>query len=214
MGGKKVNKKQVLDDDIDNTTSSNNPLLDEVDKATTSIKDLRKMMKKDIPENSTPYVRASIEYTHEMIDDFFKDVVIPQSKNGRINCSYVVDAWKIYQEGRETEKMYSNLEDLLDISKEQMEYWKNIFELPVNEMLKFGRSTLLYGHEVLTLYYRRWLLETKYKQFFNNPDPQKWIQKKADIRDFEVNNLEYSKLDMRKYTEKISCIVNGGVRIG
>ena len=192
--------------------STQNPLHQEVDKATTSIKDLRLMMKKTIPENATPYDRQSMEYTHKMIDDFFKDVVIPTAKNGQINCSFVVDSWSIYQEGKETEVMYGLLEHMMVVSKEDMEFWKKVFELPVEEMLKFGRSALLYGHEILTLWFRRWLLETKYKQFFYSGDPTKWILKKDDIRDFEKNHAEFSKLDILKYTEKMQCIMRGVVQ--
>ena len=192
---------------------SKNPVSDEVDKAMTSVKDLRLMLKKPINENATPYDRQSIQYSYDLIDEFFKDIVIPHSKNGQINCSFVVDSWKIYQEGKETEIMYSLKEHLHKVSQEQFEYWKAVFELPVEKMLKLGRSTLLYGHETLTMWYRYWLMETKYKQFFSDPDPTKWILKKKDIDHFEVNNIEYCGIDMKKYTEKISCIMRGVPRV-
>src|SRR5690606_20203180 len=116
--------------------TSQNPLHEEIDKATTSITDLKLIMKKPIPENATPYDRQAMEYTHKMIDDFFKDVVLPTAKNGQINCSFVVDSWSIYQEGKEAEITYNLLEHMLEVSKEDVEFWKKVFDLPVEEMLK------------------------------------------------------------------------------
>lgn len=177
-----------------------------VDNSAAPVTDLKKMMKIQMPDNPTEYDRSSIEYTNKLIDDFFRDVVVPASQNDKINAVWACDAWGVYQEGKELEISWELRDELYSIPKEQLEYWKSVFELPVNEMLKLGRSTLLMGYDVLNLYYRRWLMETKYQSFFSNPDPSEWIRKKDDIQSFEANK-SLAPIDIIKYTEKIRCVM-------
>ena len=177
-----------------------------IDSSMILVNDLKKMMKISIPENTPPYEKASIDYTNKMIDDFFRDVVSPNAISGRINAVWATDAWGIYQDGKETEIMWSLRDELFKVSKEQMEYWKSVFELPVEDMLKIGRSTLLYGHEILTMWYRKWLMETKYQSFYSEPDVEKWIRKKDDINEFE-RNKELCPIDIYKYTQKMQSIM-------
>lgn len=178
----------------------------QVDSSMIVVGDLSQMMKIEMPENVTPYDRASIEYTNKLLDEFFHDVVRPNAEGGKINAVWAVDAWHVYQEGKETEIMWSLRDELFPLPKEQMEYWKTVFEMPVEDMLKLGRSALLYGHEMLSLWYRRWLMETKYQSFFADPDPEKWIRKKEDLHSFE-GDVKMCPLDIKKYTEKMHCVM-------
>lgn len=178
-----------------------------VEKSAIPVGDLRKMMMPKVPENAAPYDRASIEYSRKMVGDFFSEVVEPNSESGKINCMFVTEAWVVYQEGKETERMWALKDELPTVSKETMEYWRIIFELPVDQMLKLGRSAIMSGFDALNLWYRRWLLDIKYKCFFSDPDPETWIRKKDDIRDFEKNVSMYKcPVDMHKYIEKMRCI--------
>jgi hypothetical protein len=177
-----------------------------IDTSEIGIEDMKKLMKMKIDDNTAPYDRQSIEYTNAMIDSFFKDVIEPNAENNKVNAVFASDAWNIYQEGKETEIMWELRNELYAVPKETMEYWKTVFELPVVDMLKLGRPSLLYGHEMLCLWYRRWLMEMKYQSFFSNPDPETWVRKKDDIHDFEKNK-ELCPIDIAKYTNKMHCIM-------
>lgn len=177
-----------------------------VDQSTIGIVDLKKMMKTKMPDNPTEYDRSSIEYTNKLIDDFFRDVIIPTAIDDKINAVWAVGAWEVYQEGKEIEITWELRDELYNVPAEQLEYWKTVFELPVNEMLKLGRSTLLFGYDILNLWYRRWVMETKYQSFFSKPDPSEWIRKREDIKAFE-GDPSLSPIDIVKYTEKIRCIM-------
>lgn len=180
-----------------------------LDESAILVKDLVKIIKKEIPENSPPYLRSSLEYSHQLVDDFIRDLIQPNTKEGRINCHFAQLAWKVYQEGRETEVAYKMLDKIPKVSTEDFKFWKNVFDQPVDQMLLLGRTTLLFGFDVLNLWFRRWLLEQKYVQFFENGNPSRWMDIRADIEHFEKNHQEFCPLDMAKCIEKIKYIMQG-----
>jgi len=188
-------------------------LISQIDKSMITLKDLKNLMIKKIPENASPYDRQSIEYNHRLLNDFLKDMVQPNLKGGKIECGHIDEMWNIYQEGKETEIMYSMRDQLFQIPKESVEYWRKVFELPVEEMLKLGKSTLLYGYDILSLWYRRWIMDMKYQQFFSNPDPLRWLIHKDDIKDFEANTSKFTNIDIKKYMKKMMHIMNNKVQI-
>lgn len=195
------------------STTSNE--YEEIDKSRIGLKDLRKMMIKQIPENVTPYQRSVLQYNNNMLEEFFQYVVEPNCDDAdTVNCTFVVESWPIFQEGKETEVMHAMRDQFIEIPQSQIDYWKTVFDQPVDEMLKLGRCSLLLGFETLTLYYRQWLMDYKYQVFFNeNTDPNEWIVKKKDINEFEKNNMEYCPIDFKKYTEKIATIMQNQVQL-
>lgn len=180
---------------------------DQLDGSFIKVSDLEKMAIKDIDENTPPYERDAIKYNQSLFKDFIKEMVLPNVEEGKINCTVVGEMWGVYQEGKETEAMYALKDQLFDIPQDQVNFWKKVFDLPVEDMLKMGRSSLVYGFELLSLWYRKWLLEVKYGQFFKNPDPAQWFKLKDDIHNFEKNPQLYTKVDMNKYTKKMQSIM-------
>lgn len=178
-----------------------------IDSSAMPVGDLRKKMIAKIPENAGGYDRASMEYSIKMVKDFFTDIIEPNSKGGNIVCSFAIDAWNVYQEGKETERAWALRDELPTISQETMEYWRDVFELPVEKMLMLGRTSLLFGFDALNLWYRKWLLEIKYKCFFSDPNPETWIRKRDDIRDLENNSdLFKCPVNIRKCIEKMHAV--------
>lgn len=184
-----------------------------LDKSAIPVKDLIKMIKRKIPENSPPYLRSSLEYSHQLIDGYITDLIQPNAKGGKVNCNFAQAGWKVYQEGRETEIAHEMLDRIPKVSDDDFKFWKNVFEQPVDKMLLMGRTTLLFGFDVLNLWFRRWLLTQKYSQFFNSGDPNRWMDLRVDIDHFEANHQEFCPLDMAKCLEKIKYIMQGTIEL-
>lgn len=169
--------------------------------------DLKAMLIKKIPENITPYQRDCMINNEKLMNDFLDIIKRHLKEDDTILCDKVILYFKIYFEGCESQKMFAIIDYMYCPPKEHIEWWSKIFDLPLSEMLEFGRSSLLYGHEILTLHYRKWLLETKYHQFFSDPDPETWFIKSQDIKTFESESSKYSPFDMNKYNEKMGTVM-------
>lgn len=184
--------------------------MNDIDLKPIGIDSLRHQFTCDINPNERAYdEKVKIHnnaYVQRWHDEYLVDYV---DKDNQVTVRKGLDLWEVWNQGQEIRGLMKVIKHLPETPEDVIDWWKKIFELPVEEIIKLERPAIANGYHVLQQYYGMWVAKEKYDKVFKHAYPL-WYDK------YREHNLLFTRkiepFDLGRYQAKLQAIMVNGIR--
>lgn len=152
---------------------------------------LRSTTSRDMPQ----YIIDVVNSNNSLVDKW-EDTLLSTlaDDNGMVLASEVWDSWKIFIEGHNALTLYKYLDMFVNLTKEQIAFWKEFLQLDIELLHGYGSGAVNQALNTIDTEVRRRITQEKWEKVYSKTDdPHEWY-KEAKVNKhlfFEDENEHY-----------------------
>jgi hypothetical protein len=140
------------------------------------ISDATSMFRRQIKPNTPPYTETILRKNNKKVDAWEKDMLNEVcDSDGKIPAGRIQVLLKLYEEGMSYKSFLDRFPYIPRPTEEQLEYWKNFLDRPMEELYDDGPELCLLGWQIVCNELKLRDTIKKYEEVYSKSnDPTEW----------------------------------------